>query len=112
MLGHEVELVENGQMAIAAYQEATQQGRPFDAAFLDLTIRDGMGGKETIEILRKIDPRVKAIIMSGYSADPVITRYKDYGFTGVLDKPFDIQQVQKVLCDMLSGTSRHISGQT
>ena len=100
-MGHEVALVEDGQSAILAYESAKDQGRPFDLVILDLTVRDGVGGKETIRELLKLDPAVKAIVMSGYANDPVVMEPKRYGFKGVLAKPFDKPTLEKVLSRVL-----------
>ncbi len=62
-------------------------GQPFDLVILDLTVKGGMGGKDAVKALLKIDPQVKAIVSSGYSNDPVMTDFKTYGFTGALPKP-------------------------
>jgi two-component system cell cycle sensor histidine kinase/response regulator CckA len=64
---------------------------------LDLTIKGGMGGVQTLERLLKIDPQVKAIIFSGYNDDPVIENYSHYGFLGALTKPFKRKEIQAVL---------------
>jgi PAS domain S-box-containing protein len=100
-MGYEVELVEDGQRAVGAYESAKGQGRPFDAVILDLTVRAGVGGKETIRELLKIDRAVKAIVMSGYANDPVVLEPERYGFKGVLTKPFDRQSLWKVLARVL-----------
>ena len=65
---------------------------------LDLTIREGMGGRETLRELFKIDPHVKAIAMNGYAFDPVILEPERHGFKGVLTKPFDFGK----LCENLT----------
>ena len=104
-MGHEVELVEDGQRAVGAYESAKGQGRPFDAVILDLTIRDGVGGQETIRELLKIDPAVKAIVMSGYANDPVVLEPERYGFKGVLRKPFDRHSLRTVLARVLEPAS-------
>jgi CheY-like chemotaxis protein len=49
-----------------------------------------MGGKETVEAVRKLDPTVPAIVTSGYSSDPVLTKYESYGFQAVVAKPFEV----------------------
>jgi PAS domain S-box-containing protein len=98
---HEVGLEEDGQGAVEAYESAKGQGRPFDAVILDLTVRDGVGGQETIQKLLKIDPAVKAIVMSGYANDPVVLEPERYGFKGVLAKPFDRDSLRKVLARVL-----------
>jgi two-component system cell cycle sensor histidine kinase/response regulator CckA len=100
-MGYEVELVEDGQRAVGAYESAKGQGRPFDAVILDLTVRAGVGDKETIRELLKIDRAVKAIVMSGYANDPVVLKPERYGFKGVLTKPFDRQSLWKVLARVL-----------
>ena len=108
-MGHEVELVEAGQQAVGAYEGAKDQGSPFDAVILDLTIRDGVGGRETIRELLKIDPAVKAIVMSGYATDPAILEPERYGFKGVLRKPFDRNSLRSVLARVL-GPESHGQG--
>jgi CheY-like chemotaxis protein len=96
-MGHEVALAQDGQMAIGVYKTAKLQGRCFDVMILDLMIREGMGGRETLQELLKIDPRVKAIAMSGYALDPVILEPERHGFKGVLTKPFDMGKLQENL---------------
>jgi signal transduction histidine kinase/ActR/RegA family two-component response regulator len=100
-MGHEVEMAEDGQSAVAAYERAKDQGHPFDAVILDLTIRDGVGGQETIRELLKIDPAVKAIVVGGYSNDPALLEPERYGFKGVLRKPFDRHSLRTVLARVL-----------
>ena len=96
-MGHTVELAEDGQAVIEVYKTAKLQGRGFDVVILDLTVREGMGGRETLQELLKLDPRVKAIAMSGYALDPVILEPERHGFKGVLTKPFDMGKLQKNL---------------
>jgi two-component system, cell cycle sensor histidine kinase and response regulator CckA len=92
-----VDLVRNGEEAIDSYQEAKKLDRPFAAVILDLTIRGGMGGKETIQKLLAFEPEVKAIVASGYNMDPVMQNFQEYGFKGALNKPFLINQLTEVL---------------
>jgi PAS domain S-box-containing protein len=96
-LKYEVETVKDGAEAIVLYKGAMESGEPFDAVIMDLTIPGGMGGKETIKELIKIDPEVRAIVSSGYNEDPVISHYREYGFSGVLAKPYGIDEMSKVL---------------
>jgi PAS domain S-box-containing protein len=96
-MGHEVELAENGQMAIENYKKAQSVGRRFDVVLLDLTVRGGMGGQETIQALLKIDPAVKAIAMSGYAHDPVILEPERHGFKGALAKPFEGGKLREII---------------
>ena len=96
-MGHEVELAYHGKEAIQKYVHAQDSGHPFDAVILDLTIKSGIGGKQTIEELLRIDPNVKAIVSSGYSDDPVILNYKKYGFCASLPKPSSKEKVVEAL---------------
>lgn len=64
---------------------------------MDLTIPGGMEGKETIKKLIEIDPGVTAIVSSGYSTDPIMAKYSDYGFKGVVVKPYDIEELSNTL---------------
>ena len=100
-MGHEIELAEDGAAAIDAYKRMRQQGRPFDAVLLDLTVRDGVGGLDTIRELLKIDPNVKAIVMSGYADDPAVLQPGRYGFKSVLAKPFDQDTLREILLHVL-----------
>jgi len=101
LLGYESEFAKDGDEAIEMYKEAIESEKPFDAAILDITIPGGMGGKETIKILQEINPKVKAIVFSGYSDDEVLANFSKYGFKGMMPKPFDVYDLGKVLNDVL-----------
>lgn len=96
-LGYDVEIASDGAQAIEKYKEAKLSEKSFDAVIMDLTVPGGMGGKEAIQDLLAIDPDVRAIVSSGYSTDPVITNYQEYGFKGVVAKPFKIEELSKTL---------------
>jgi len=105
-LGYEVALASDGDEAIALFKKAKKAGEPFDAVILDLTIPGGRGGKETINQLKEIDPKVKAMVASGYSDHPVMADFRDYGFIGVVSKPFNLNKLSQVLHDVLTTTNR------
>jgi PAS domain S-box-containing protein len=96
-LGCEAVAAKDGADAIEVYRAAWQSGTPFDAVILDLTVPGGMGGKEVVEQLLKIDPKVKAIVCSGYSNDPVMADFDQHGFSGFVAKPYKIQELSDVL---------------
>jgi len=100
-LGYDVGCASDGAETIALYQDATRSGQPFDAVIMDLTIPGGMGGKETIQQLLRIDPKVAAIVSSGYSNDPIMSDFEKYGFRGVATKPYSIEKLSWVLHDVL-----------
>ncbi|MBI4377685.1 MAG: response regulator, partial [Nitrospinae bacterium] len=100
--GYDVELCRDGEGAIDVYWKAKESGRPFDAVIMDLTIPNGMGGGEAIKRLLKIDPDVRVIVSSGYSSDPIMSDYKTYGFKGVIAKPYDVQELSRIVSDVIN----------
>jgi two-component system cell cycle sensor histidine kinase/response regulator CckA len=100
-LGHEVELVEDGKGAIEKYHESMRSGRQFDIVILDLTVRGGMGGEETIKELLEIDPDIRAIVSSGYTESSAMAEYKAIGFGAYLTKPYDIVSLNSTLNSLL-----------
>lgn len=104
---YEVTETAEGSETVRAYQEARQNGRPFDLVILDLSIPNGMGGVRAMEKLRQLDPEVLAIVSSGYSDDPVMAKPASYGFAAVLPKPYEpadmIRLVKSVLAQRAVG---------
>jgi len=100
-LGYDVVFTEDGEQAVALFRQAIAEGRPFDAVILDLTVRGGMGGRETNSRLRAIDPGVRTIVFSGYSDDPIMADYRNFGFSGFLSKPCEIEELSVVLHEVL-----------
>ncbi len=99
-LGHEVLLAGDGQEAIRIFNEHLNDDKPIDIIIMDLTIPGGMGGQEAIKQILKIDPTAKIIVSSGYSNDPVMTNYQEYGFKAALAKPFLLEELNKTLKDI------------
>jgi len=95
--GSEVVFAEDGEEAVQIFKEAKNSSQPFDAMILDLTIPGGMGGKETVKKIREMDSNVKIIVASGYSNDPVMANYEKYGFNEIIVKPFDNEELVRVL---------------
>lgn len=103
-LGYEVEVVSDGAEAITRYAQAREAGRSFHAVIMDLTVPGGMGGKEAVRKLLTIDPAVNAIVSSGYSNDQVMADYREYGFGGVIAKPYTLANLKEVMGNI--GTRR------
>ena len=100
-LGHDVQFAQDGAAAIELYKHEKEAGAPFDVVILDLSVPEGMGGKEAIEKLREYDPAVKAIVSSGYANDPAVTAYAEYGFSARLTKPYKITDLKATLEELL-----------
>ena len=102
ILGHEAVLVADGEQAINKYQELQDSGVPVDLVIMDLTIPGGMGGKDAAQRLLQLDPGAKIIVASGYSNDPIMANYREYGFCAALAKPFDLDELRKGVESALS----------
>ncbi len=101
--GFRVDAFVNGEEAIRAYQAALAAGDPYAVAILDITIPGGMGGKEAIINLRRIDPGVKAIVSSGYTNDPIFTDFAAYGFAAGIAKPYRLEAMEQTIRAVLAG---------
>lgn len=102
-LGYEPGFAKDGKETIRMVKKAKKSKKPYDAVILDLTVPGGMGGKEAIKKLLKIDPEINAIVSSGYSDDPVLANFQEYGFKGIIPKPFETLSLSKVLHEVLKG---------
>ncbi len=89
----------NGEQAYEEFEHCLSHGSPFDVVILDLVVKGGMGGLETFKKIREINKDASVVVSSGYSNDPVIANYKDYGFCGALIKPYRQEQVYEILQD-------------
>ena len=101
-LGYEASTATDGVDAIRIYRHAKRSERPFDVVILDLTIPGGMGGKETVQRLRKVDPGIKAVVSSGYTNDPIMTEFGKYGFRGVIVKPYRTRELSGLLKSLVA----------
>ncbi|OGJ86502.1 MAG: hypothetical protein A2268_02315 [Candidatus Raymondbacteria bacterium RifOxyA12_full_50_37] len=100
-MGFNVICVADGDNAVAAFDVSRSENMSFILAILDLTIPGGMGGRETIQKLRDIDPAIRVIASSGYSTDPVMVNPREFGFSSKLEKPFRRDDMTKVLTEVL-----------
>jgi PAS domain S-box-containing protein len=98
-LGYAAECRKDGREAVDFYIQETKAGRHLSGMILDLTIPGGMGGREAVAEIRKLDGALPVFVASGYADDPVMKNPAEYGFTASLSKPFTIAE----LSDMLNG---------
>ena len=88
---------------IKLYEEAVEGEYPFDAVIMDLTIPGSMGGLEAIKKLKKIDRYAKVVVSSGYSDNQARSKFREYGFSGVLAKPYQIEDLARTIRNVLKG---------
>lgn len=96
-LEYDVMFARDGTAALELYKQEKEAGVPFDLVILDLSVSEGLGGKDAITLLKAYDPAVKAIVSSGYSDDPVVQNFMQYGFSGRLSKPYKISDLKEIL---------------
>lgn len=101
-LGYEVILASDGETAKTLYLEAMNTNKNIDLVIMDLTIPSGIGGKEAIKLIQEIDPGVRALVSSGYSNDPVMANYSDYGFMGAVRKPYNHAELGAAISAILN----------
>ena len=96
-LGYKPVFAPEGQEALDLFARDRHSREPFDLVILDLTIPGGMGGLETFKGMLAQAPRTKAIVSSGYADDPVLANFQNFGFRGVIIKPYRITELSEVL---------------
>jgi two-component system cell cycle sensor histidine kinase/response regulator CckA len=101
-LGHQVLVSRDGQEAIELYKKSGQSGPAVDLMIMDLTVPNGMGGKEASGKILEINPDMKIIVSSGYSDDPVMADWSRYGFAGAIKKPYTLRELHELLDRVLS----------
>jgi PAS domain S-box-containing protein len=100
-LGYTATCVEDGKQALELYKKAKKVGHPFDVVIMDLTVPGGMGGEKAVKLLTAFDPNARVVVASGYSNDPVMANYKEYGFSGMLPKPVIMEDLHKLLIRLI-----------
>jgi PAS domain S-box-containing protein len=109
-LGYQVVQAATGVEGVNIYSQKFQAGERFDAVILDLTLPGGMGGKEVLKKLIEIDPTVNAIVSSGYATDATMSRYQDFGFRGVITKPYEAAELGKTVHEVIASSHVNYGG--
>jgi two-component system cell cycle sensor histidine kinase/response regulator CckA len=105
-LGYEVLTAKTGMEAVEIYK--TNRKR-IDIVILDM-VMPKMGGGDTYEKLRDIEPGVKVLLSSGYSIDGQASKILSRGCDGFIQKPFDLKslslEIRKILDNDLKNSRR------
>jgi CheY-like chemotaxis protein len=96
-LGHNIDTASCGVEALKLCQKQLNQGDPYDIAILDLSVHNGMGGDICVNRLRSITPKVKTVIATSHSEDPILKDYRSNGFDAALPKPFTVSAIENCL---------------
>jgi PAS domain S-box-containing protein len=102
MFGYQPVVASDGEEMLELYREALGSQAPFDAVIMDLTIPGGMGGREAVKKLLELDPNALAIASSGYSEDPIMANFQEYGFAGIVSKPYSLQDLDLALQEIIA----------
>jgi two-component system cell cycle sensor histidine kinase/response regulator CckA len=100
--GYQAIRAKNSQQAVDLASAALTAGRPFRAAILDITIPGGVGGKETVHRLKRLDPAIRVLVSSGYAGDDVLARPREFGFDGSLPKPYQLRDLRLAMSHLFS----------
>lgn len=100
-LGHECVCARSAREALDVYRHLWKTGTPVDGVIVDLTLPGGMGGKETAAAIFDINAEARIIVSSGYSNDPVMVDFDEYGFCAAIAKPFDMDELGEVINNVL-----------
>ena len=99
-LGYEPVLARTGEEAIEKYRSCLLEGKIIGKVILDLEVKHGMGGVESMEKLLTLNPGIKGIVASGYANDPTMENFAHFGFSAALSKPFSIETLKKSLQEL------------
>jgi len=86
----------NGRDAVDFFVAEIKEGRTLAGMIFDLTIPGGMGGKEAVKEIRKLNQEIPVFVASGYSNDPVMKNPAEYGFTASICKPFKNDELEEM----------------
>ncbi len=100
-LGYTPVLAQNGEEAVEKYKSLFLSGKKIAVVILDLEVKQGMGGIETMALLMALNPETKAIVASGYSKDLAMENCNAFGFADSLAKPFTVQNLKEALEKLL-----------
>ena len=89
--GYDITVVDNGAAAINAVKN-----KEFDIAFIDIVMPD-KDGVSILQDIKVIAPKLPIVMMSGYSVEEKRSKAKDLGAITCLKKPFEMDDVKKVI---------------
>ncbi|MCX6555295.1 MAG: response regulator, partial [Candidatus Aminicenantes bacterium] len=95
--GYRVLLAANGEQAVDVYKK---RGREIALVILDM-VMPGMGGEEAFLKMKKINPRIQALLSTGYSQDSRVSEILSQGIKGFIQKPYDFNHLLAKLRQIL-----------
>lgn len=96
-LGYQVIPAKNGKEAVELYE---QYRKDISIVILDM-IMPHMGGGETFDKLKDINPGVKTLLSSGYSIDGEASEIIQRGCNGFIQKPFKLYHLSQKIREII-----------
>ena len=106
-LGYTVLSALSGREALDIFQKRSDE---IDLVIMDM-IMPGMGGGETFDRLRAINPNIKVLLSSGYSVNGQASKILHRGCDGFIQKPFNLNQLAEKIGKIMvkrSGINIHL----
>ncbi|MDH7553858.1 MAG: transporter substrate-binding domain-containing protein [Spirochaetota bacterium] len=97
ILGCTYDTANHSDDAINKILTAKERGKPFDCVLVDITIPGSISGVDAFAQMKKIQEKLKGIVMSGYADNSAIADYAQYGFSWYLVKPFTFDDLKQAL---------------
>jgi len=97
MMGYQVLSARSGKEAVQLYQKSQAT---IDIVVLDMIMPE-MGGEETYDTLKEINPKVKVLLSSGYSIDGKAKEILEKGCDGFIQKPFTVEELSQKIREIL-----------
>jgi PAS domain S-box-containing protein len=107
-LGYRIMVAKSGQEAVERYRENQQE---IDLILMDM-VMPGMGGEETFDRLRSINPKVRIILSTGFSLEGKAGQLLEKGCRGFIQKPFKMNLLSQTIREVLDGPPTVPSGGT
>jgi DNA-binding NtrC family response regulator len=99
-MGYRSLVAESGKEALEVYERHKNE---IDLVILDM-VMPAMGGGETFDQLKEINPDIKVILSSGYSINGEASEIMDRGCSGFIQKPFDMNQLSETIRSILENS--------
>jgi CheY-like chemotaxis protein len=100
ILGYKVLAAANAEEALTIYEQNSDR---IDLVLLDMIMPD-IGGRETFDALKAINPEVKVILTSGYTLDGNARDIMERGCRAFIQKPFTIQDLSQKIREVLTSS--------
>ena len=56
---------------------------------------------EAVKEILAVDPEAKVLVSSRYSNDPIMANCREYGFSGTMAKPYQLEELMKMVYQIL-----------